>query len=75
MSTTATIRTQIEAALAHKIPSALTPAPKMIRSVAETGIQSLDNLLQGGLPSVSQSVLSQITISCPARTSWHFTQA
>ena len=50
MPATSTIRTQIEVALAHKIPSALTPAPKMIRPMAETGIESVDNLLQGGLP-------------------------
>jgi recombination protein RecA len=50
MPTTSTIRTQIEVALAHKIPAALTPAPKMIRPMAETGIEDLDNLLQGGLP-------------------------
>ncbi|WP_353072000.1 recombinase RecA [Tunturiibacter gelidiferens] len=66
MPTTATIRTQIEAALAHKIPSALTPAPKMIRPVAETGIQSLDNLLQGGLPIGAISEL--VGPECSGRT-------
>jgi len=66
MPTTATIRTQIEAALAHKIPSALTPAHKMIRPVAETGIQSLDNLLQGGLPIGAVSEL--VGPECSGRT-------
>jgi RecA/RadA recombinase len=66
MPTTATIRTQIEAALAHKIPSALTPAPKMIRPVAETGIESLDNLLQGGLPIGALSEL--VGPECSGRT-------
>ena len=50
MPSAATIRLQIEAALAHKIPSALTPAQKVIRPVAPTGIAELDALLEGGLP-------------------------
>jgi recombination protein RecA len=50
MATTSTVRTQIEATLAYKIPSALTPELKMIRPMTETGIESLDNLLHGGLP-------------------------
>jgi recombination protein RecA len=45
-----TLRSQIENALAHRIPSALTPAPKIIRSVMPSGINSIDNLLDGGLP-------------------------
>ena len=79
MPTTATIRTQIEAALAHKIPSALTPAPKMIRPVAETGIESLDHLLQGGLPIGALSEL--VGPECSGRTNIalsfvaHLTQA
>jgi recombination protein RecA len=66
MPTTATIRTQIEAALAHKISSALTPSPKMIRAAAETGIQSLDSLLQGGLPVGAVSEL--VGPECSGRT-------
>jgi len=50
MGSAATIRLQIEAALAHRIPSALTPRPRIIRPVAPTGITALDELLQGGLP-------------------------
>jgi recombination protein RecA len=50
ISTAATIRLQIEAALAHKIPSALTPAQKAIRPVTPTGVAELDALLSGGLP-------------------------
>jgi recombination protein RecA len=46
----ATIRLQIEAALAHKVPSALTPAPRVIRPVAPTGVSEIDVLLDGGLP-------------------------
>ena len=44
------IRLQIESALAHKIPSALTPAARLIRPVAATGIAALDAVLDGGLP-------------------------
>ena len=66
MPASSTIRTQIEAALAHKIPSALTPAPKMIRPMAETGIESLDNLLQGGLPIGAISEL--VGPECSGRT-------
>ena len=50
MPSAATIRLQIEAALAHRVPSALTPAPRLIRPVASTGIPAVDQLLDGGLP-------------------------
>jgi len=46
----ATIRLQIETALAERIPSALTPRPKTIRPVAPTGVAEVDELLEGGLP-------------------------
>jgi len=44
------LRLQIEAALANRIPSALTPAPRVIRPTAPTGILALDDALSGGLP-------------------------
>ena len=50
MPTAAHLRAEIEAALAHRIPSALTPAPRIFRSVVATGIGSLDQVLEGGLP-------------------------
>jgi recombination protein RecA len=50
MPTAATIRLQIEAALAHKTPSALTPAPRAVRAVVPTGVDEIDALLDGGLP-------------------------
>jgi recombination protein RecA len=50
MSSAATIRLQVEAKLARRIPSALTPAPKVIRPVAPTGVSEVDELLEGGLP-------------------------
>ncbi|HEX4165065.1 MAG TPA: hypothetical protein VHZ55_06275 [Bryobacteraceae bacterium] len=50
MPNAAAIRVQIEAALANRIPSALTPAQRIVRQVAPTGIASVDTLLEGGLP-------------------------
>jgi hypothetical protein len=50
MTSASALRLQIESILARRIPSALTPAPKMIRPVTATGIESLDDALQGGLP-------------------------
>lgn len=50
MTTASALRAQIEASLAHRIPSALTPAPRVIRPVSPTGIANIDELLQGGLP-------------------------
>jgi recombination protein RecA len=50
MTSAATIRMQVESALAGKIPSALTPQAKMLRPVAATGIEALDDVLRGGLP-------------------------
>jgi recombination protein RecA len=44
------IRAQIEAALAQRIPSALTPQPRAISPTAATGIAPIDELLGGGLP-------------------------
>jgi len=44
------LRHQIETALAGRIPSALTPAPRVIRPTTPTGIPALDDALSGGLP-------------------------
>lgn len=67
MPSALTIRQQIEAALAHKLPSALTPAPKMIRPVVPTGVAALDDLLHGGLPVGAISEL--VGPECSGRTS------
>jgi len=50
MSSSAILRRQIEASLANRIPSALTPAPRVIRPITPTGIQAVDELVEGGLP-------------------------
>ena len=44
------LRLQIEAALAHRIPSALTPAPRIVRPTVPTGISALDQALSNSLP-------------------------
>jgi recombination protein RecA len=65
--TAATIRLQIESALAQKMPSALTPIPKIIRPIAPTGIEALDEVLEGGLPVGAISEL--VGPECSGRTS------
>jgi recombination protein RecA len=50
MPSASALRLQIETALAHRVPSALTPTAKVIRPVAPTGVQAVDELLEGGLP-------------------------
>jgi len=67
MLTSSSIRLQIESALAQRIPSALTPAPKLIRPVAATGIAALDEVLRGGLPVGAVSEL--VGPECSGRTS------
>lgn len=67
MSSAATIRRQIEAALEKRIPSALTPTPKIRSAVHPTGIDALDELLHGGVP---QGALTElIGPECSGRTS------
>jgi RecA/RadA recombinase len=44
------LRHEIESALAHKIPSALTPRAREVRPTTPTGIEAVDRLLEGGLP-------------------------
>ena len=67
MTSASTLRLQIESALAQRIPSALTPTPKMIRPVAATGIPPLDDMLGGGLPIGAISEL--VGPECSGRTS------
>ena len=50
MPSASTIRLQIEASLAQRIPSALSPPPKAIRPLVSTGVADVDALLHGGLP-------------------------
>lgn len=67
MPSAATLRSQIEAALEKRIPSALTPVPKIRSAVYPTAIEPLDDLLQGGLP---QGAVTEIVgPECSGRTS------
>lgn len=67
MPSSAAIRLKVEAGLAHRIPSALTPAPKIIREALPTGICDIDELLRGGLP---VGAISEIVgPECSGRTS------
>jgi len=50
MPSSAALRLQIERAVEHRFPSALTPVVRTIREVAATGIAEVDALLDGGLP-------------------------
>ncbi len=67
MPSSSTIRLQIEASLAHRIPSALTPSPRVIRPVVPTGITSVDALLEGGLP--AGAITEMTGPECSGRTS------
>ena len=67
MPSASTLRLQIEKALAARIPSALTPVPRIIRPVSSTGVEAVNELLQGGLPlgAISEFVGPE----CSGRTS------
>jgi recombination protein RecA len=60
------VRQQIEAALAKRIPSALTPAPRIIRSIVPTGIVPVDEVLDGGLP--VGAITEMVGAECSGRT-------
>src|SRR5260370_38368822 len=67
MPSTLVLHQQIEAALADRIPSALTPTPRLLRPVASTGIPALDELLEGGLP--LRAITEMVGPECSGRTS------
>jgi recombination protein RecA len=66
----ATIRLQVESALTNKVPSALSPPPRIIRPTQATGIESLDRLLEGGLP--AGAITEIVGRECSSRTSLAF---
>jgi RecA/RadA recombinase len=68
MPSSLAIRQQIEAALADRIPSALTPAPRILRPVASSGIPAVDELLEGGLP--LGAITEIVGPECSGRTSF-----
>jgi recombination protein RecA len=67
MPTAQHLRAQIEANLAKRIPSALTPSPKTAYTVAPTGIREIDELLHGGFPIGALTEI--IGPECSGRTS------
>jgi hypothetical protein len=69
MPSASALRAQIEAALTDRIPSALTPAPRVIRPRTATGISQVDELTEGGLP------VGAITEICGAASSGRTTLA
>ena len=66
MSASAQIRAQIEASLAQRIPSALTPQPRAIRPIVATGITQIDELLGGGL--LVGAITEIVGAECSGRT-------
>lgn len=68
MSSSASIRLQIESALSQRIPSALTPAPRGLRPQAGVGIVSVDELLAGGLS--LGAITELVGPECSGRTSF-----
>ena len=67
MPTASHLRAQIEATLAKRIPSALTPMARVPYPVAPTGIPEIDLLLHGGFP---VGALSEVVgPECSGRTS------
>jgi len=67
MPTAQHLRAQIEATLAERIPSALTPLARIAYPVAPTGIPEIDLLLRGGFP---VGAISEIVgPECSGRTS------
>jgi recombination protein RecA len=67
MPSASALRLKIENALAARISSALTPIPKIIRPISPTGVDSVNELLHGGLPlgAISEFVGAE----CSGRTS------
>jgi hypothetical protein len=67
MPSAAALRIEIEHALEHRFPAALTPAAQTIYETTATGIPEIDTLLDGGLPVGAISEVSGP--DCSGRTS------
>jgi len=67
MSAASLLRDRIEAALACRIPSALSPPPRIIREFVSSGISSVDELLHGGFP--ASAITEIVGAECSGRTS------
>lgn len=67
MPSAATIRSQVESALAAKIPSALSPQARLLRPQWASGNEAVDRLLDGGLP--VGAITELVGAECTGRTS------
>jgi recombination protein RecA len=67
MPSASLLRAQIETALADRIPSALTPAPRIIRPLSAIGVSEIDALLEGGLP--LGAITEMVGPECSGRSS------
>jgi hypothetical protein len=67
MSAATLLRNRLEAALAHRVPGALSPKPRIIREFVPTGVRSVDELLQGGFP--GNAITEIVGAECSGRTS------
>jgi len=67
MPSASALRKQIEASLANRIPSALTPLIRQVFPVANTGIENVDRMLHGGLP--IGAITEMVGPECSGRTS------
>jgi hypothetical protein len=63
MLSAAALCLEIERALEHRFPAALTPAPKTLYEVAPIGVASVDVLLEGGLPVGAISEVTELESS------------
>jgi recombination protein RecA len=67
MPAATSLRTQIEATLANRIPSALSPASRIIQELISTGVPVVDELLHGGFP--VGAITEIVGTECSGRTS------
>ncbi len=66
MNSARALRQQIEASLADRIPSALSPAQRIRRPIMPTGILLVDEILEGGLP--VGAITEMVGAECSGRT-------
>jgi hypothetical protein len=68
MPSSANIRHQIETSLSKRIPSALSPSPRIVQPITTTGIPSIDAVLKGGLP--LGAITEVVGPECSGRTAF-----
>src|SRR5580693_580504 len=67
MSAANLLRDRLEAALARRIPGALSPQPRIVWEFVPTGIRSVDEFLHGGFP--VGAITEIVGTECSGRTS------